>query len=166
MALGYLTVTGRLAGDVHVFDCRRFTDPARARRPNHVGTDEALLRGVVNHPRFPAWWEAQATRVADALFAHMAATTRLGGPPTFAFFCRKGRRRSVAVATRLTELLVDQGWSVEVCHLHQDFGRLGACNQCATCRDLRAAEKRALYPQVAGVLQAHQLPPNVMEYYG
>ena len=33
----YLAVTGRPVGGAHVFDCRCFTDPHRARRPNHVG---------------------------------------------------------------------------------------------------------------------------------
>ena len=157
----YCIATRRWIGDVHVFDSRCFTDPHRPRGVNHVGTDLAVLQGVVRHPRFSAWWRAKATHVANALFTHLAATEPTGAGPTFAFFCRKGRHRSVAMATLLTELLLARGWVVEVCHFHQDFWEFGTCNQCAACRDLRTPDKCALFSEVVGMLQAHQLPPDV-----
>ena len=80
-------------------------------------------------------------------------TPRLAAGPTFAFFCRKGRHRSVAVATLLTELLLAHGWEVEVCHFHQDFWECGTCNQRAACRDLRTPDKCALFSEVVGMLQ-------------
>ena len=160
----YCIATKRPVGDVHVFDSRCFMDPHRP-DVNHVGTDLAVLRGVVSHPRFPAWWRAKATHIADVLFTHLAPppwTPLLAAGPTFAFFCRKGRRRSVAMATLLTELLRAHGWEVEVCHFHQDYWQFGTCNQCATCRELRTADKCVLYREVADMLQAHQLPPYVL----
>ena len=82
----------------------------------------------------------------------------LAAGPTCACFCQKGRRRSVAMATLLTELLRAHGWEVEV----QDHWQFGTCNQCATCRELRTADKCVLYREVADMLQAHQLPPYVL----
>ena len=67
------------------------------------------------------------------------------------------------MATLLTELLLARGWAVDVCHFHQGFWEFGTCSQCATCRDLRAAEKCALFNEIARMLQAHQLPPDVRD---
>ena len=157
----YCAVTKRWIGDVHVFDSRCFTDPHRPRGVNHVGTDLAVLQGVVNHPRFETWWKAKTTHIANVLFTHLAATPPPAAGPTFAFFCRKGRHRSVAMATLLTELLLARGWTVEVCHFHQEFWEFGTCNQCASCRDLRTDAKCTLFKEVTDMLQAHQLPPDV-----
>jgi len=56
--------------------------------------------------------------------------------PTFAFFCRKGRHRSVASACFLAEFFSQCGWRVQMRHMMREYWRLETCGECTECRGI------------------------------
>ncbi len=160
-----------------IVDCRGFPDPHRDRRrgPNHIGTDEGIIRRLVEHPDFPEFWRVLWERMNRRLaqvFVQPAAggsaprTDAAGGSAprtdapglTIVFYCKKGRHRSVAAAWLATQLLGKRGYNVQQFHAMRDFWQLGTCNECAACAACTEA-KLKLARRAAGYLR--ELPPAV-----
>ncbi|MCP4243295.1 MAG: hypothetical protein GY772_22285 [bacterium] len=140
-----LQASGRRTGGrlPFVIDCRPLHDPEGTRRRrgdvNHIGTDEHNLSRIVESPKFPRLWTDFVTGVTHAIQqvhgVGGSAPSAAPDPPTLvvAFFCRKGRHRSVACAWLAEQLFIERRCVVEVWHAMRDFWQLGTCNECRAC---------------------------------
>ena len=111
--------------NIDVFkDVRVFTD--RSSR-DHTGVHPEILRTMARDRNFPRWLE---TLRSDVLAAFQASNE-----VRVAFYCRKGKHRSVAGARFLEHCARAEGWACSTTHLCSKHWK-GTCRgQCAECSE-------------------------------
>jgi hypothetical protein len=139
-----------------VYDTCPFNDPDRRGGINHLGMNKIVLDQISNHRRFPTFWIRMVKEISSMLRDRMQLGHQSDVVPTFVFYCRKGRHRSVACATFLCELLRDRGWQVEMTHLMREYWRFETCDECDMCKT-RDDEKKTILRRPWQWLNA--LPP-------
>ena len=124
-----------------IFATNQFPDPERRKdrnaSQNHLGMHLTVLQGLVRSPMFDNFFR-DLVQVANSVLSERLAYDKEHPSepciPTFCFFCRKGRHRSVGIATIFANFLADSGWRVDVAHLMQSYWRLETCGECEECR--------------------------------
>ena len=111
------------------FDARCFYDPNRCR---HVGWHPEIINGIVSKNNFSPWLNGVRSKISFALREDVVV-------PVFLFYCNKGRHRSVATATVVGHILIEEGVQVWRVHLAQSSWFRGACRgvRCSECNGAR-----------------------------
>ena len=119
------------------WDCRRFYDPYGETR--HVGWHPKVMEQLSDHRKFKPFLKDVRGRVAETRRDHDATTA-----PVLAFWCNKGRHRSVASGSLVRECLVRAGYQVWSLHLTKDTWHRGTCggDGCPECSGGSALRER------------------------
>jgi len=120
-------------------DCRQFTDAQRKHghndRQNHIGYSGQVMAGVKRSGDFRHFWARLAQQIEGKRSERVA----------LAFYCNRGRHRSVACSLMMDEIAQRQPGFVWFGGLHASASGWahGTCNLCQQCREDATGERKA-----------------------
>lgn len=125
---------------VYQIDARPFHDPDHGRRRvSHFGLSGPMLLAMAEDPAFGRWFFDHVRAIAAE-----AQALRGSGRLHVVSFCRSGRRRSVALASLLEQLLAKfTSWPAMTENLASHAWQWRTCNLCDACRCPPGEHRRA-----------------------